>query len=151
MVKREYKIKATEEDKKAEELVKKTEIWPSEIQLPEDVELHEHIEENLNDCQLNVSYFTRTDSTELRPAMVFIHGGSWKHGDKKHFYRQSAHLAVKHNIFCVNVEYRLSGVAKFPSALEDSKCAIRWTRSVADKFKIDTSRIGVCGGSAKTL
>ncbi len=141
-------MKATKKDKKAEELVKKTEIWPSEIPLPEGVELHEHIEDNLNNCQLDVTYFTKTDTTELRPAMIFIHGGSWKHGDKKHFYRQSAHLAEKHNIFCVNVEYRLSGVAKFPAALTDSKCAIRWTRSVAEKFKIDTSRIGICGGSA---
>ncbi len=141
-------MKETEKDKRAADLVKKTETWPSEIKLSKGVESHEYIEEGLNDSQLNVTYFTRTETTELRPAMVFIHGGSWKHGDKKHFYRQSAYLAEKYNIFCVNVEYRLSGVAKFPSALEDSKCAIRWTRSVAEKFKIDTNRIGVCGGSA---
>ncbi len=141
-------MEITEQDKKAEALVKATEVWPSEVHIPEGVEFCEHIEDNLNDCQLNVSYFTKKDTTELRPAMVFIHGGSWKYGDKKHFYRQSAHLAEKHNIFCVNVEYRLSGVAKYPSALEDCKCAIRWTHSVAEKFKIDTNRIGVCGGSA---
>ncbi len=141
-------MKETNNDKKATELVKKTEIWPDEIKLPDGVELHEHIEDGLNDSQLDVSYFTRTNTKEERPAMVFVHGGSWKAGDKKHFYRQSAYLAEKYNIFCVNVEYRLSGVAKYPSALEDCKCAIRWTRSVAEKFKIDTNRIGVCGGSA---
>jgi pectinesterase len=141
-------IEETEEDKKAAAIVKKTEVWPSEIKLPEGVEIHEYIENDLNDSQLDVTYFTRSETTELRPAMVFIHGGSWKHGDKKHFYRQAAHLADKYNIFGVCVEYRLSGVAKFPAALEDSKCAIRWTYSVAEKFKIDTSRIGICGGSA---
>jgi pectinesterase len=141
-------MKETRRDKEATELVKKTEVWPSDIQLPAGVEMHEHIEGNVRDSQLDVTYFTRSDTTELRPAMVFIHGGSWKMGDKKHFYRQSAYLAEKFNIFCVNVEYRLSGVAKFPSALEDCKCAIRWTRSVAEKFKIDTHRIGICGGSA---
>ncbi|MBT3606296.1 MAG: alpha/beta hydrolase [Candidatus Latescibacteria bacterium] len=138
----------TNNDKRAAELVQKTEIWPSETRLPEGVEQHEHIEENLNDAQLDVTYFTRTNTTELRPAIVFIHGGSWKHGDKKQFYRQAAYLAAKHNIFGVCIEYRLSGVAKFPAALEDCKCAIRWTRSVAEKFQIDTNRIGICGGSA---
>lgn len=138
----------TNNDKKAAELVKETEIWPSETPLPGGIELHEHIEENLDDAQLDVTYFTRTNTTELRPAIVFVHGGGWKHGNKKQFYRQAAHLAAKHNIFGVCVEYRLSGVAKFPAALEDCKCAIRWTRSVAEKFQIDKNRIGICGGSA---
>ncbi len=141
-------MKETEEDKKTAALVKKTEVWPSEIELPKGVECHEYIENDLNDSQLDVTYLTRINTNELRPAMVFIHGGSWKFGDKKQFYRQSAYLAEKYNIFCVNVEYRLSGVAKFPSALEDCKCAIRWTRSVAEKFNIDTNKIGICGGSA---
>ncbi len=135
-------------DKKAEKLVRETEVWPDNIPQPNGVEVHEHIENDLIDSQLDVTYFTRSNTTELRPAMIFIHGGSWKFGDKKQFYRQAAHLAKKHNIFGVCVEYRLSGVAKFPAALEDCKCAIRWTRSVAEKFQIDTTRIGICGGSA---
>jgi len=135
-------------DKTASDLVKKTEVWPNEISPISGVECFEYIEENLDNCQLDVTYFTRTNTTKLRPAMIFIHGGSWKHGDKKQFYRQAAFLAEKFNVFGVCVEYRLSGVAKFPAALEDCKCAVRWTRSVADKFQIDTNRIGVCGGSA---
>jgi len=141
-------MKTTNNNQKVADIVKKTEVWPSGISLPNGIELHENIEKDLNNAQLDVTYFTRSNTTELRPAIVFIHGGSWKGGDKKHFYRQAAHLAVKHNIFGVCVEYRLSGVAKFPAALEDCKCAIRWTRSVAEKFQIDTDRIGVCGGSA---
>lgn len=138
----------TNNDKKAAELVEETETWPGGIQLPNGIELHEHVEEDLNDAQLDVTYFTKSNTTELRPAIVFIHGGAWKFGDKKQFYRQAAHLAQSHNIFGVCIEYRLSGVAIFPAALEDCKCAIRWTRSVAEKFQIDTRRIGVCGGSA---
>ncbi len=57
--------------------MKKTEVWPSEIKLPDGVELHEHIESDLNDSQLDVTYFTQSETKELRPAMVFIHGGSW--------------------------------------------------------------------------
>ncbi|MBL4700730.1 MAG: alpha/beta hydrolase [Phycisphaeraceae bacterium] len=138
----------TNNDQKAENLVKKTEVWPSEIAIPEGVEFHEHTQVDLNDAQLDVTYFTRTKTTKLRPAMVFIHGGSWKRGNKEQFYRQAAYLADKHNVFGVCVEYRLCDVAKFPSALEDCKCAIRWTRSVAEKFQIDPNQTGICGGSA---
>lgn len=135
-------------DRKADELVKKTEVWPSDIELPEGVEAHEYIEDGLEDAQLDVTWISRSNPGRNRPAMVFIHGGSWKHGDKRQFYRQAAHLAVECDIFGVCVEYRLSGVAKFPAALEDSKLAVRWTRSVAEKHGIDPERIGICGGSA---
>lgn len=135
-------------DKKVSEQIQKTEVWPDTISLSKNIEFHEHVESNLQAALLDVTYFTQSNTTEHRPAIVFIHGGCWKEGDKKQFYRQAAHLASKHNIFGVCIEYRLSDTAKFPAALEDCKCAIRWIRSVADKFQIDSNRIGVCGGSA---
>jgi pectinesterase len=46
------------------------------------------------------------------------------------------------------VEYRLSPEARFPAAVHDLKCAVRWLRAHASDFNIDASRIGVCGGSA---
>ncbi|HUT88199.1 MAG TPA: alpha/beta hydrolase [Thermoguttaceae bacterium] len=83
-----------------------------------------------------------------RPAIVFIHGGSWKSGNKTQFRRQAAWLADRLDVFGACIEYRLSGEAQFPAALEDAKCAVRWVRSVAEKYRIDPKRIGVCGGSA---
>ena len=105
----------TNNDKKAAELVEETETWPDGIQLPNGIELHEHVEEDLNDAQLDVTYFTRSNTTELRPAIVFIHGGAWKFGDKKQFYRQAARLAQSHNIFGVCIEYRLRIYKKITS------------------------------------
>ena len=83
-----------------------------------------------------------------RPAVVFIHGGSWKSGNKTQFQQQAAWLADRSDIFGACIEYRLSGEAEFPAALEDAKCAVRWVRSVAERYKIDPTRIAVCGGSA---
>jgi len=83
-----------------------------------------------------------------RPAIVFIHGGSWKSGTKTQFRRQAAWLADRLDVVGACIEYRLSGEAQFPAALEDAKCAVRWVRSVADRYRIDAKRIGVCGGSA---
>jgi acetyl esterase/lipase len=135
-------------DKKVSDIVEQTEVWPDDILLPEGVVYNEFNRDDLSNCLLDLSYFTSTEVPKLRPAIVFVHGGSWKFGNKKQFYRQAAYLAEKHNIFGVCIEHRLSGTAKYPSALEDCKCAIRWTRSVAEKFKIDTNHIGICGGSS---
>jgi pectinesterase len=46
------------------------------------------------------------------------------------------------------VEYRLSQEALYPAAVRDLKAAVRWLRARALDYHIDTTRIGVCGGSA---
>ena len=83
-----------------------------------------------------------------RPGMVFLHGGAWMFGNQKQFTRQMFRLSLDHDIFCMSVDYRLSGEAQFPAALHDAKCAVRWLRAHADEFSIDPERIAVAGGSA---
>jgi len=83
-----------------------------------------------------------------RPAIVFLHGGSWMFGSPSQFHYHSDYLAGKYGFFAVSVDYRLSGEARFPAALQDAKCAIRWVRSQARKLNIDSERIAICGGSA---
>lgn len=83
-----------------------------------------------------------------RPAIVFLHGGSWMFGSPSQFHYHSDYLAKKYGFFAVSVDYRLSGEAKFPAALQDAKCAIRWVRSHAKKLNIDPERVAICGGSA---
>jgi acetyl esterase/lipase len=81
------------------------------------------------------------------PAIVYIHGGGWRNGSKSAFSRQAAHMATK-GFAGACIEYRLSGEAKFPAALHDSKAAVRWVRANAKKLNIDPDRIGAAGGSA---
>ena len=83
-----------------------------------------------------------------RPAIVFLHGGSWMFGSPSQFHHHADYLARKYGFFALSVDYRLSGEAKFPAALQDAKCAIRWIRSHAKKLNIDPERIAICGGSA---
>lgn len=83
-----------------------------------------------------------------RPAIIFLHGGSWRLGSPSQFHFHSAYLAKKYGFFAVNVDYRLSQEAKFPAALQDAKCAVRWVRSNAKDLNIDTNRIALTGGSA---
>ncbi|HHH76566.1 MAG TPA: alpha/beta hydrolase [Phycisphaerae bacterium] len=138
----------TERDRIADEVVRKTERWPEDNVVPDDMESQDLIYHSAPEQELSLKYFTRKDTDAARPAIVFIHGGSWRGGDNLQFCRQGMYLAQKYNIFSVCINYRFGQVAKFPAALQDCKAAVRWVRSVADKFNIDTQRIGVVGGSA---
>lgn len=132
----------------ADRIVKETEVWPSKIELPESVESKELIYARHGSINLDLTYFTRKQTRHKRPAILFVHGGGWKHGDKRQFYRQAAYLTEKYNLFSVCMTYRLSGVARYPAALIDCKTAVRWIHSVAEEHRVDTNRIAVCGGSA---
>jgi acetyl esterase/lipase len=48
----------------------------------------------------------------------------------------------------VSIDYRLSDEAVFPAPIEDVKTAIRWIRSVADTFALDSDHVGLWGSSA---
>ena len=48
----------------------------------------------------------------------------------------------------VSLDYRLSGEAPFPAAIEDCKAAVRWLRANAATYHIDPDHIGAWGHSA---
>ncbi|MEZ5354939.1 MAG: alpha/beta hydrolase [Bryobacteraceae bacterium] len=81
------------------------------------------------------------------PAVVYIHGGGWRNGNKNAFARQAAHMASK-GFVGASIEYRLSGEATWPAAMNDAKAAVRWLRANAAQYKVDARHIGAAGGSA---
>ncbi|MBC8869047.1 MAG: alpha/beta hydrolase [Planctomycetes bacterium] len=129
---------------------RRTEIFPGSPDIPVGVTvLRDVVYGSPGGRDLHLDAIMRKELPKApRPAIVFIHGGSWKFGNKSQFRRQAAWLADRLDIFGACVEYRLSGESQFPAALQDAKCAVRWVRSVAQKYRIDPERIAVCGGSA---
>ncbi len=98
---------------------------------------------------LTLDLFTpRETPSEPRPAIIFLHGGSWLMGNPSQYHFHSAYLAEKYGFFAVGVDYRLSQEAPFPAALQDAKCAVRWVRKQCKEHNIDPNRIAICGGSA---
>jgi len=81
------------------------------------------------------------------PAVVFFHGGGWASGDKDFHVPQCVELAQE-GFVAATVNYRLSGEAPFPAAVEDVKCAIRWLRAHAEEYHVDPQRIAAIGSSA---
>jgi acetyl esterase/lipase len=81
------------------------------------------------------------------PGIVLIHGGAWKGGRKEDYTIYGRKLAQLGYVVA-SIGYRLSGEAKFPAALEDCKCAVRWMRANSAKLGVNPDALGVAGGSA---
>lgn len=97
--------------------------------------------------ELRLDLYLPRDDQQLHPAIVFIHGGGFRGGTREHFRRQAAHMASEGFVGAC-IQYRLSGVAKFPAAVKDCKSAVRRLRADAEKYCIDPDRIAAAGGSA---
>ncbi|MFF4449805.1 alpha/beta hydrolase fold domain-containing protein [Streptomyces sp. NPDC001502] len=87
------------------------------------------------------------------PAVVWIHGGGWLDGDRRHppptVPVDLLHGSVlRAGLALVSIDYRHSLEAPFPAQLHDVKAAIRYVRRFADTLGIDPERIGVWGESA---
>lgn len=87
--------------------------------------------------------------SELLPAIVFVHGGGWRSGDKRaaNFLGPALEFAAKGYV-CITVNYRLVQEAPMPACIEDVKCAVRWLRAHAKEYGVDPERIGAYGNSA---
>lgn len=97
------------------------------------------------DLKLDLIY--PEDKTKKYPCVVWVCGGGWLSIDK------SAHLAylsqlARSGFVVASVEYRTSNEAVFPTQLQDVKSGIRYLKAHADRYSIDTKRIGVMGESA---
>ncbi len=84
-------------------------------------------------------------ATGPRPLVVWIHGGSWRGGDKA---RNQAAFLGAHGFATASLNYRLLQEAPFPAQIRDCKAAIRFLRTHAAEFNLDPGRIGVWGESA---
>jgi acetyl esterase/lipase len=97
--------------------------------------------------QMHVDLYLPKAGAGPFPAVVYVHGGGWSGGNKSAFSRHAAHMATKGFVGAC-VEYRLSGEATYPAAIDDVRAAIRWLRAHAAKHRVRADRIGAAGGSA---
>lgn len=85
------------------------------------------------------------------PAIVVIHGGGWRVGDKASPREVSicSNLAT-HGYVCMSINYLLTGdtLASFPTNIQDCKQAVRWLRKNAAAYSVDPDHIGAVGSSA---
>jgi acetyl esterase/lipase len=81
------------------------------------------------------------------PTVMYVHGGSWMHGDKSEA-ALFAHGITSLGYLFVSINYRLYPPHTYPAMIEDVKCAVRSLRVHASEYNIDSDRLAVMGTSA---
>jgi acetyl esterase/lipase len=81
------------------------------------------------------------------PAVLFLHGGGWRFGDRR-LAPDLSRFFAQDGFVMVSIDYRLSSEAVFPAAVIDVACAVRWMKAQADVLRIDPDRIAILGSSA---
>lgn len=80
------------------------------------------------------------------PVVINIHGGGWNHGVKESQTGFNTFFKIGYAV--ANVEYRLTGQATAPAAIEDVRCALLYLIKNAKELNIDVNKIVIMGGSA---
>jgi acetyl esterase/lipase len=101
------------------------------------------------------------DSIRSRPAIVWVHGGSFRSGDKMSpELVDQAQTFAKKGYVNVSIDYRLSPFGCTPSApvascitaivdaMHDAQAAVRFLRAHATAYGVDANRIAISGTSA---
>ncbi len=104
--------------------------------------------------------YTKVDGVELKldvmspqgekgplPAVVVIHGGAWRAGNKKDC-RFIMPDFVRRGYVAISPQYRFCPRNTFPAQVEDVKAAVRWVKSHAKEYNIDPEHMGAIGFSA---
>ncbi|MFM7925621.1 MAG: alpha/beta hydrolase fold domain-containing protein [Planctomycetaceae bacterium] len=81
------------------------------------------------------------------PAVIVIHGGAWRSGNRKQL-RGYADSLAKRGMACFAIDYRLAPEHKFPAQIDDCRMAVRWVRRHAAEYQVDAARLGAIGYSA---
>lgn len=83
------------------------------------------------------------------PLIIYVHGGGWRIGDKSlPVQRGIVARFLKEGYAIASLNYRLSGEAKFPAAVQDVKTAVRWLRAHAQEYDLDPNKFSAWGDSA---
>src|ERR1041385_9059131 len=102
---------------------------------------------NPDDQHLLLDMASPKDGKGPFPAILCIHGGGFRAGDR-HGYDGLIKKLAERGYVAVTVEYRLSPKFQFPATVYDVRAAVRWLSANAKKYRIHPNRIGVPGGSA---
>ncbi|OYX48720.1 MAG: hypothetical protein B7Y97_10370 [Sphingomonas sp. 32-66-10] len=88
-----------------------------------------------------------SDKGKRAPVLVVIHGGAWARGERPKGWAGYRRF-VDAGFAVVSMQYRLSGQARAPAAVEDVRCVMGWIARAAEREGLDPRRIVLLGTSA---
>src|SRR5690606_37473796 len=86
-----------------------------------------------------------------RRAIISVHGGSWREGDKASVHwRSVCEWLASEGFVAFSLNYRQAPQHPFPAAITDVRAAVEWLRQPAQvqAYNYDPALIGAFGGSA---
>jgi acetyl esterase len=82
-----------------------------------------------------------------RPAVIVVHGGGWRSGERGDFPSWNAWLAdTGYVVF--DIDYRLSPPPSWQDAPADVACAVGWVKENAARYGVDPDQVALLGRSA---
>jgi acetyl esterase/lipase len=110
------------------------------------IEQREIVYKTIGSRALHLDAFYSNNKSS-HPAVVLIHGGGWKSGNKSQM--ESIAIAMTDKGYsCFTIEYRLSPEAIYPAAVHDIKEAIQYIRKNANLYNVDESKVAIVGCSS---
>jgi len=86
---------------------------------------------------------------EVRPAVIWIHGGGLIFGDRTTIRPDQLIRFLDAGFAVISIDYRLAPETKLPAIIEDLRDACQWVRDQGPAlFAIDPNRVAVVGNSA---
>ncbi len=111
------------------------------------VEIKDVEYKRVDSISLQLDIYKSRSLVEPAPALIFVHGGSWSKGKRSDYLPYLLAYAAKGYV-TVTVSYRLVKVAKYPAAVQDVNCAVRWIKAHGREYGINPDRLALVGGSA---
>ncbi len=92
-----------------------------------------------------IRLFRPAGSTDVAPALLWIHGGGYVMGAARHDDGLCRRFSSRLGITVASVDYRLAPEHPYPAALDDCYSALRW---LAEEPSVDPARLAIGGASA---
>ena len=100
----------------------------------------------VNQWEGKVDLYLPPKKNKPMPVVINIHGGGWKNGVKESQGGFSSFF--KAGFAVANMEYRLTGQATAPAAIEDTRCLLNYLIKNEKELNIDVNKIIIMGGSS---
>ncbi len=91
--------------------------------------------------------FTLAEEGEVRPTVVWVHGGAWISGAMENVEPYLRILAT-HGYTTIGVDYSVGPESTYPTAVTQLNDALAYIRDHAEELSVDTAQIVLAGDSA---
>ncbi len=103
--------------------------------------------QKVGDRELHLDVFLPPRGKANGQAILWVHGGAWRSGNKSHGYAM-ANLLAQRGYAVLLPEFRLAPEAPYPAGLRDVNDALRWAKVHAGELGVAPDRIALGGDSS---